>query len=258
MPSRRILSCTVPFLLASAILLPGCSGPRSIEAARKEANHDYEWGRYDEAIPSYLEIIERHPGDWEAEYRYGMCLLKTGNLREARTHVETALANNPESDEVRRALAEVYFAMNERSRLVQLLRADATEDGDVDTWLLLADYGRRWGDRDLELGSIQAAMNTYGSQQYLGYLAMADWLEKAGDGNEAIRRTRQAYWLKPQHPAVRKALADRGLEPGPTTAYPPDDRIPAAAVTPNSKLAPAAPAEGSAATAAGDAKDGSN
>jgi tetratricopeptide (TPR) repeat protein len=236
MPSR-LLTRTAPFILASAFLLPAC-GPRAIETARKEADHDYEWGRYEEAIPAYLEIIERHPGDWEAEYRYGMCLLKTGNLREARTHIETALANNPESDEVRRALAEVYFAMNERSRLVQLLRADASENSDVDTWLLLADYGRRWGDRDLELGSIQTAMNTYGTQQYLGYLAMADWLAKAGDENEAIRRTRQAYWLKPQHPAVRKALADRGLEPGPTTGYPPDDRIPAAAVTPNAKLAP--------------------
>lgn len=231
----RFLTRTAPFVLASAFLLPAC-GPRPIEAARKEADHDYEWGRYEEAIPAYLEIIERHPGDWEAEYRYGMCLLKTGNLREARTHVETALANNPESDEVRKALAEVYFAMNERSRLVQLLRADASENGDVNMWLLLADYGRRWGDRDLELGSIQAAMNTYGSQQYLGYLAMADWLAANGDEAEAVRRTRQAYWLKPQHPAVRKALAGRGLEPGPTTGYPPDDRIPAAAVTPNAKL----------------------
>ena len=250
----RLLSRTVPVVLVSAFLLPAC-GPRPIVTARKQADLDYERGRYEAAIPSYLEIIERHPGDWEAEYRYGICLLKTGNLREARTHVETALANNPESDEVRKALAEVYFAMNERSRLVQLLRADASDDGDVNMWLLLADYGRRWGDRDLELSSIQAAMNTYGSQQYLGYLAMADWLENAGDDAEAIRRTRQAYWLKPQHPAVRQALADRGLEPGPTTGYPPDDRIPAAAVTPNAKLSPATTAEGSTANADGGGQD---
>jgi hypothetical protein len=87
---------------------------------------------------------------------------------------------------------------------------------------------------------------------------MADWLEGNGDENEAIRRTRQAYWLKPQHPAVRKALADRGLEPGPTTAYPPDDRIPAAAVTPNAKLPPATPSEGSTATVTGGGQDSPN
>ena len=36
----------------------------------------------------HLEIIEKAPGDWEVEYRYGVCLAELGNLREARTHVE--------------------------------------------------------------------------------------------------------------------------------------------------------------------------
>jgi len=239
MPSPLLRPVSLALLVA--LVLPAC-GPRPVEVARKEANHAYEFGRYEQAMPAYLEIIERFPGDWEAQYGYGMCLLRTGNLREARTHVETSLANNPTNDKVRAALAEVYFEMNERSRLVQLLRSEASENGDVPMWLLLADYGRRWGDGDLEFGSIQSAMNTYGSDQYLGYLAMADWLDRNGNQAEATRRTRQAYWLKPQNPAVRQALATRGLEPGSTTGYPPDDRIPAVVSNPTRAPAPNAAA----------------
>src|SRR5262245_26465052 len=98
------------------VLLASC-GPRPIDAARQSADFDYDYGRYEEAASSYLEIIDRHPGDWEAEYRYGMCLVYLGKPQEARTHIETAAAANPQNKDVTYALADVYAQLNERGRL---------------------------------------------------------------------------------------------------------------------------------------------
>ncbi len=214
-------------LVGSLALLPmSCSQP-SVDASRAEGDFHYEWGRYDQAAPAYLEIIDRYPGDWEAEYRYGMCLVKLDRPKEARTHIETAAAANPTNQQVAFALADVYAELNERGRLTQLLRDRAIERSEVESWLKLAELGRQLNDLDLEDMAITSALQVKGESQWKAYVRASELAESASTKNAAerqalaVRRARQAYFLNPYSPIVVERLRAVGFEPGPDAALPP-------------------------------------
>jgi tetratricopeptide (TPR) repeat protein len=220
-PLRHIASVSLLVLaVVAATPLVGCGGPRPIHVSRAEGDFHYEWGRYEEAAPAYLEIIDRYPGDWEAEYRYGMCLVNLGRQKEARTHIETAAARNPDSQEVAFALADVYAKLNERGRLVQLLRSRATERNEVESWLKLAELGRQLNDLDLEDMAITAALQVKGDSQWKAYVRASQMAEAADRPEDAVRRIRQAYFLNPHSPIVINRLEVLGIPRGPDTALP--------------------------------------
>ncbi|MBL9120905.1 MAG: tetratricopeptide repeat protein [Phycisphaerae bacterium] len=227
MPTTHLRSSLRPFaslslLVATAFLgCAGCGGSRAVHVARAEGDFHYQWGRYEEAAPAYLEIIDRYPGDWEAEYRYGMCLVHLGREKEARTHIETAAARNPESQEVAFALADVYAKLNERGRLVQLLKSRANERAEVESWLKLAELGRGLNDLDLEHMAITAALQVKGESQWKAYVRASELAEAAERPDEAVRRIRQAYYLNPHSPIVINRLETMRIERGPDTALPP-------------------------------------
>ncbi|MFO0827167.1 MAG: tetratricopeptide repeat protein [Phycisphaerales bacterium] len=213
----------LPLFLASVTIasLASC-GPRPVEVARKDADFNYDYGRYEIAAPSYLEIIDRYPGDWEAEYRYGMCLVYMGNAKEARTHIETAAAANPESREVAFALADVYAKLNERGRMVEILVARANSRGETESWIKLAELAHQLNDLDLENMAIANALRMRSDGQWQAYVYDAQRAEKHGEKDLAIRRLRQAYFVNPYSPVVITMLQERGEETGPTTGLPPE------------------------------------
>ncbi len=219
--SRGVASLIAAGILIGAAALGGCQSGRAIHVARADADFHYQWGRYEEAAPAYLEIIDKYPGDWEAEYRYGMCLVHLGREKEARTHIETAAARNPASQEVAFALADVYAKLNERGRLVQLLKSRATERAEVESWLKLAELGRQLNDLDLEDMGITAALQVKGDSQWKAYVHASELAEAAGRREEAVRRIRQAYYLNPHSPIVINRLEVLSVERGPETALPP-------------------------------------
>lgn len=217
-PSAAALLLTLSFVAPLALV--GC-GDRALDVARAEGDFHYEWGRYEEAAPAYLEIIDRYPGDWQAEYRYGMCLVQLGRPKEARTHIETAAARNPESQEVAFALADVYAKLNERGRLVQLLKGRANERAEVESWLKLAELGRELNDLDIEDMAITSALQVKGDSQWKAYVRASELAESAGREEDAVRRIRQAYFLNRYSPIVINRLKTLNIEIGPETALPP-------------------------------------
>jgi tetratricopeptide (TPR) repeat protein len=223
--SRRTISLSFGLLatlvVPLAIVPAGCGG-RSLEAARAEGDFHYEWGRYEQAAPAYLEIVDRYPGDWQAEYRYGMCLVQLGRPKEARTHIETAASANPESREVAFALADVYAELNERGRLTQLLKDRANSRAEVESWLKLAEIGRRLQDLDLEDMAITSALQVKGESQWKAYVRASEMASDAGNGELAVRRIRQAYALNPYSPVVIDRMRSLGVEPGPEAPLPPE------------------------------------
>lgn len=219
--SRPVAALTLLAASLAASLTLGACGPRAVDVARAEGDFHYEWGRYEEAAPAYLEIIDRYPGDWEAEYRYGMCLVQLGREKEARTHIETAAARNPESQEVAFALADVYAKLNERVRLVQLLKGRANERAEVESWLKLAELGRAAGDLDLEDMAITSALQVKGDSQWKAYVRASELAEAANRDDVAARRIRQAYFLNKYSPIVINRLKTMNIEIGPETALPP-------------------------------------
>lgn len=212
---------TILSLAALTSVIASC-GPRPVDAARRDADFHYDYGRYAEAAPMYLEIIDRYPGDWEAEYRYGMCLVELGRPQQARTHIETASARKPDNREVCFALADVYASLDERARMTQLLKARAADFSDTGAYLKLATLARQLNDADLEEFAIQAALRMRSEGQWEAYVFDADRQTNAGDQQLALRRLRQAYFLNPNSPIVVAKLRERGEEPTPQTGLPPE------------------------------------
>ena len=81
--SRTFSFIAFPSLALVAISLTACAGPRPMTAAKQEADRAFQYGQYDKAVVGYAEILERAPGDWQVEYRYGVSLAEVGNLAEA-------------------------------------------------------------------------------------------------------------------------------------------------------------------------------
>jgi tetratricopeptide (TPR) repeat protein len=206
--------------VASLAILAGCQG-RPMVAAKKEADFAFEHGDYAKAAPAYLEIIEKAPGDWEVEYRYGVCLAELGNLREARTHVETAQAANPKSEEVAAGLAQVYFKLGEKQKLVQLLQDRGNLQRSLPSFMLLADYALQMNDADTATTAVNGAILLADGKDFEPYLKAVEVAEKLGDTKTASRRLRQAYAINPKSPAVGAKLAEYGLAAEPTTGLPP-------------------------------------
>lgn len=190
-------------------------------AAKKEADHAFQYGQFDKAAVAYAEILERAPGDWEVEYRYGVSLAEIGNLSEARTHVETAYAANPGSQEVAAGLAQVYFKLNEKQKLVQLLQQRGTTMNSLESYMLLADYGLRMNDPDVATMAVNGAILLANGNDFRPYLAAVKVAEEVGDAKLANRRLRQAYAVAPNAGPVRAKVAEYGLAFEPTTGLPP-------------------------------------
>jgi tetratricopeptide (TPR) repeat protein len=207
--------------IAPVVFLAACAGPRPMTAAKKEADHLYRYGQYDKAAIGYAEILDRAPGDWEVEYRYGVCLAEIGNLAEARTHVETAYAANPASQEVAEALAQVYFKLNEKQKLVQLLTQRGSGMNSLASYMLLADYGLKMNDPDTATLAVNGAILIADGNDARPYLKAVEVAEDVGDSKLATRRLRQAYTIAPNSLAVRSKIAEYGLALEPTTGLPP-------------------------------------
>ena len=205
----------------SVLALAACSTGRPMVAAKAEADHAFKHGQYDKAAPAYLEILEKAPGDWEVEYRYGVSLANLGNLREARTHCETAHAANPTSEEVAAGLAEVYFKLGEKQKLVQLLQDRGNLQRSIPSFMLLADYALKMDDPDTANTAVRGAILLSDGKEVAPYLKAVEVAERLGDTKTAARRVRQAYTIDPKSSAVKAKLTEYGLASEATTGLPP-------------------------------------
>ena len=126
--------------LSLLLVLAGCAAgrPRPATAIREDADRLFHRGDYEHAVTHYREITERYPGDWEAQYRYGICQLELGNAYEARQALDIAHVRRPQHIGIVDALAEAIFQMGDESRLFTFLRERAESTQSVDAYLRLA------------------------------------------------------------------------------------------------------------------------
>jgi len=211
-----VLSAFAPLMLLAA-----CTGARPMVAAKQEADQAYMFGNYSKAAAGYAEILERAPGDWEVESRYGVCLAELGNLAEARTHAETAYTANPGSQEAAANLAHVYFKLSDKQKLVQLLYQRGKDMNSLESYLLLADYGLKMNDPDTATMAVNGAIVIANGIDFRPYLKAVEVAEDVGDAKLATQRLRQAYAIAPEVGPVRAKVAEYGLAFEPTTGLPP-------------------------------------
>ena len=212
-------SATVVFLVV-LVGQTGCAS-RPIEAIRDSADFQFNHQEYQRASTGYQQIVDRYPGDWQAQYRLGMCELELGHPDRARSALEIAHSNHPDSPAVVDALAEAMFQQRDEPALFALITDQARSEQTVYAWLRLGRYAAELGDADTAVTGFETAIELDGGRTIEPYVQAALFSQQIGDLDEALRRLRQAYQINPDDPRVDQRLRDLGEVPGPTLALPP-------------------------------------
>ncbi|MHC4948638.1 MAG: tetratricopeptide repeat protein [Planctomycetota bacterium] len=207
-------------LVIPVAVLAACSTPAPVEPARVDADRAFARGAYAEAEVAYGKVADRYPGDWRAQYRRGVCLLKLDRPAEARRALEIAHTRRPKDEQVSDALAEAIFRQGDASRLFAFVHERAESTQTVDAWLRMGRYAAELGDPDSAKMAFETAIVIDDGQTVYPYLEAAAFAERIGDMELAVRRLRQAYGVDPRDPEVRRRLEALGEVPGPTVALP--------------------------------------
>jgi Flp pilus assembly protein TadD len=211
----------VPLLAVQLWVLQGCEAPRPIETIRASGDHRFKGGNYAAAGDEYAEIVARYPGDWQAQYKLGLSMLKTNELAGARRALETARRLKPENQDVLDALAEVMYQQGDESHLFAFLRDRATSTQTIHAYLQLARYSLAMNDPDSAQTAIETAIQIDDGKTTDPYLEAASLAERLGHLDDAVRRLRQAYGISPSDRRVRERLKALGEDPAKTSPLPP-------------------------------------
>lgn len=204
-------------------LLTGCHAPPSSDQLVVRAAYEQEYGRTEEALRLYQQVLEFRPGDPRANLGLGECLLALDRPTEALLPLQIASVERPQDLQIALTLAEALYRSGETTKLYQLLRDRAVEQRRVEAWLAMADYAIKLDDPDTAATAIGAALELTGGRDVQPYIEAARLAERIGDQREAIRRLRQAYGVAPGNPVVSAMLVEYGEVPGPTIALPPGE-----------------------------------
>ena len=83
---------------AVVVLMVGCAAQCRIGVVRDDADFHYKMNRHSDAVVLYQEIADRRPGDWEGQYKLGLCLLELKMamaVSNVEPHVLTSRAAGP-------------------------------------------------------------------------------------------------------------------------------------------------------------------
>jgi tetratricopeptide (TPR) repeat protein len=215
---------TIIALLTAAAALGGCASQRPADAMRDSGDWHFKRGEYAMAAAEYESIAKRYPGDWQAQYQLGLCLIETEQYASARRALEVANDRKPHDPAIADALAEAMFHQGDEEHLYTFLRERAEEEQTPRAYLRLARYAARVNDPDTARVAIDTAIRLDNGQSVTPYIAAADLAERLGDLDRAVRRLHQAYGIDPYNEKVSERLRALGEIPGPTLAMPADTR----------------------------------
>lgn len=211
------LSCLVILSFVAA----GCAQQRAVHHVKADGDRAFESRQYDQAAVYYAEVVDRRPGDWQAQYQYGLTLLELGRPNEARRALEIASSHRPGDKSIRKALARAMHDQGATGDLFAYLRAEAANSRDPNAYMELARYAMEVGDMDTANQAILTAIEFDAGQSVEPYLLAADFHDQLGHTDQVIRRLRQAYGIDRMNARVNAMLREYGEVPGPTLALPP-------------------------------------
>lgn len=208
-------------MVLAIVVLNGCQTQRPVDAIRVSGDRYYDLGNYAAAAEEYEAITARYPGDWRAQYHLGLCLLELDRPNAARRALEIAHTQRPRNNEIADALAEALFQLEDEERLHAFLRDRAETRQTVHAWRQLARYSMEMGDPDSARLAIETAIELDDGESVEPYLDAAEFAERLGVIDLAVRRLSQAYGINPHDQRVRERLRSLGEVPGPSIALPP-------------------------------------
>ncbi len=219
--ARGRLASLAGITLVAGLALGGCTGTRPVDQVRASGDDAWDRGEFVLARAEYGEVVDRYPGDWRGQYRYGLTCLELGAWDSARTALKVAVDRRPRNPDVADAYARSLFHVGDREALVSFLRGRTQEFGTTRDWVRAAVWQKRIGDLDAALAAVETAIELDDGQSPEPYLVAADLAETLGDRENAVRRLRQAYGVAPGDEEVEAAMEALGEVPGPSYALPP-------------------------------------
>ena len=209
-------------LIPSAILgLAGCHAARPTETIRDSGDWRFEHGDYAGAADEYAEIVSRYPGDWEAQYRFGLSQLQLKHYSEGRRALEIAYTQRPNDAKVAEGLCEAMFRQGDEARLFAFLRSRAQQSQDARDYLLWAKYAMDANDPDSAKTALDTAIAIDNGRSTEPYLQSAVLEERLGHLDQAEKRLRQAYGINSFDTRVKEKLIALNVKLDNTTALPP-------------------------------------
>lgn len=220
--SARTIACS---LLACSLSLCACNSPRPTEESIKLGNHYLEFGEWAKAAETFQVVVNSSPGNWQAEYGYGVAKANTGDLVTARRCLETANDHSPGNMEIIGALAGVMSRQGDSTQMYQLLKGAGAALGSPQPYLVLAKYAQELKDNDSAMAALRSAIEIDSGvvrpRIAEPYYQMAMLQLTLGNKSEANRRLRQAYGISATDPRVSQALQAEGVLIDTQTAIPP-------------------------------------
>jgi len=231
MPLLKRLAQTSMLALAvfASLGLPGCAPQqRPMEVIRTSGDRYFRAGNYAQARDEYAEIVAAYPGDWQAQYRLGVCCIETQQYAPARQALETAYTltstkdmNSQSTEEVAHALAKAMFLQRDETRLFAFLRERASATKSTDAWLELGRYAMECNDPDTAKVAFDTAIEVDMGRTTAPYIEAAKLEERLGHLDQAIRRLQQAYGINPYDTRVAEMLRRLGEDPSKIKPLPP-------------------------------------
>jgi tetratricopeptide (TPR) repeat protein len=222
MKITRGMSATMLAIALTATLatLPGCLSQRPVDAIRVSGDNRMRAGDYAGARDEYAEIVARYPGDWQAQYNLGRCMLETQQYSRARQALETAYTLKP-SQEVADALARAMFLQKDETRLFSFLRDRASTERTVEAHTQLGRYAMEMNDPDSAQVAFDTAIEIDMGQRTGPYLEAAKLEERLGHLDLAVNRLQQAYGINAYDTRIHEMLRRMGEDPNTIKPLPP-------------------------------------
>lgn len=220
-----VRSLVVGLALAACTLLSACGQQqRPVDAIRTSAENRYRVGDYAGARDDYAEIVAKYPGNWQDQYKMGLCMIETQQYARARQALQTAYTLKP-NQEVADGLAQAMFMQKDESQLFAFLRQRASETRSTAAYLQLGHYAMELNDPDSAKVAFDTAIEVDRGRTTEPYIEAAKLEERLGHLDIAIDRLRQAYGINPYDTRVHEMLRKLGEDPFKVKPIPPGRTI---------------------------------
>jgi Flp pilus assembly protein TadD len=208
-------------IVAVVTVVIGACAQRPVQTVLASAEFHYDRGNYHKAAGEYTEAIDRQPGNWQAHYQLGLCLLEIEKPTDARRQFEVAHTLRPRDKEIIEGLAQAMLAQGDETGLYMFLKEQAENSQTAGAYVRLARYSMLLNDPDSAQSAVETAIVIDDPPTVEPYLEAAAIAQRIGDLDLALRRLRQAYGIDPRDRRVQERLRELGEVPGPTIILPP-------------------------------------
>lgn len=209
-------------MLVAGVLSIGACQPTA-SSFRTRAQRASAAGRHGEAIPLYIEYLDRLPARAEAHYELGEAYLETDRPLQAAGSFRIAYELEPDRREYLDALLDALIAADQPEEAYAVMRDRADAVVTETAYIELGDLASRVGLPDeAETAYRAAAALDPDSRSAAPYEALARLYARLEKPAEEIAVLRVLLYIEPNDAEHARRIRELGEIPGPTFARPPE------------------------------------